>query len=121
MDFEKRGAELAERIAAAQRRRRRGKVYPPELRRDIESYLRDRLGDGGSPYSVARELGISQTTLTRWKLQGRRDPGLPHLRPVSVLPAPPTFAGALSVHGPHGLRVEGLDLDAVAELIRRLG
>jgi len=33
MDFEKRGAELVQRIAAAQRRRRRGKVYPPELRR----------------------------------------------------------------------------------------
>jgi len=121
MDFEKRKLELAERIAAAQRRRRRGKVYPPELRRDVESYLRDRLGAGGSPYAVARELGVSQTTLTRWRLEARRDPGLPHLRPVSVLPTPPTFSGAISVQGPRGLRIEGLDLGAVAELIRRLG
>ncbi len=121
MEFEKRGAELAERIAAAQRVRRRGNVYPAELRRDIESYLRDRLEDGGSPHAVARELRISQTTLKRWTLQARRDPGVPHLRPVSVLPAPPSFAGPISVGGPCGLRIEGLDLDAVAELIRRLG
>lgn len=121
MDFEKRRTELAARIVAAQRERRRGKVYPPELRRDIESYLRDRLGAGGSPHGVAREIGVSQTSLQRWRLQARRDPGLPHLRPVSVLPAPPTLTGAISVSGPRGLRIEGLDLDAVAELIRRLG
>jgi hypothetical protein len=120
MDFEKRSAELARRIAAAQRRGRRGKVYAPELRRDIESYLQDRMDAGGSPYGVAPELGISLTTLVRWRSQARRDAGLSHLRPVSVLPMPPTLGGAMSVHGPRGLRIEGLDFDGVVELFRRL-
>ena len=120
MDFEKRRAELARRIAAAQRRGRRGRVYPTELRRDIESYLHDRRDEGGSPYDVAPELGISLTTLVRWRSQARREPGLPHLRPVSVLPMPPTLGGAMSVHGPRGLRIEGLDFDGVVELFRRL-
>jgi hypothetical protein len=53
MDFERRGAELAERIAAAQRERRRGKVYPPDLRRDIEAYLRDHDEVGRLPFEVA--------------------------------------------------------------------
>jgi hypothetical protein len=120
MDFEKRRTELAERIVAAQKQRRRGKVYPAELRRDIESYVRDRRATGRSLHGTAQDLGLSQTTLVRWKLQARRDPGLPQMRPVSVLPMPPTFTGAISVSGPRGLRIEGLDLDAVAELIRRL-
>jgi hypothetical protein len=121
MDFEKRRAELAERIVAAQRQRRRGKVYPAELRRDIESFVRDRrAATGRSLHGTAPDLGLSQTTLVRWKLQARRDPGLPHMRPVSVLPMPPTFTGAISVSGPRGLRIEGLDFDAVVELFRRL-
>jgi transposase-like protein len=121
MDFERRRADLARRIAAAQQRRRRGKVYPPELRRDIDAFVRDAASAGRSLYAMAQDLGVSQTTLVRWKCQARRDPGLPHLRPVSVLPMPPTFTGAVSVLGPRGLRIEGLDLDGVAELIRRLG
>ena len=121
MDLEKRGTDLFERIAAARRQRRRGKVYPAELRRDIDSFVRDRLAAGGSLYATAKELGLSQTSVSRWRRQGRLDPGVPHLRPVSVLPMPPTLAGAMSVHGPRGLRIEGLDLDGVVELIRRLG
>jgi hypothetical protein len=121
LDFEKRRTELAERIVAAQKQRRRGKVYPAELRRDIESYVRDRAATGRSLHATSQDLGLSQTTLVRWKLQARRDPGVPHLRPVSVLPMPPTFSGAMSVHGPRGLRIEGLNFDAVVELFRRLG
>ena len=121
MDIEKRRADLAQRIAAAQRRGRRGKVYPVELRRDIDAFVRDRMSAGRSAYATAQDLGVSQTTLTRWMRQARRDPGLPHLRPVSVLPVPPTFTGALSVHGPRGLRIEGMGFEAVVELIRRLG
>lgn len=121
MDFEKRRADLARRIAAARQQRRRGKVYSPELRREIDAFVRDRALAGRSLYATARELGLTQSTLARWQRQGRRDPGLPHLRPVSVLAVPPTFGGALSVLGPRGLRIEGLDFDAVAELIRRLG
>jgi hypothetical protein len=74
MDFEKRGAELAERIAAARARRHRGKVYAPELRRDIEACLEDRIRAGGSPYGVAHEIGVSPTSLQRWRMQA---PSLP--------------------------------------------
>ena len=84
MDIEKRRADLAERIAAAQRRRRRGKVYPAELRRDIGAFVRDRTSAGRSVYATSQDLGVSQNTLARWMRQARRDPGLPHLRPVSV-------------------------------------
>jgi hypothetical protein len=43
---------------------------------------------------------------------------------VATVAAPMTTAATampIAVHGPRGLRIEGLDLAAVAELVRRVG
>lgn len=65
MEIEKRRADLARRIAAARQQRRRGKVYPPEPRRDIDAFVRDRTSAGRSLYATARDLGLTQSTLAR--------------------------------------------------------
>ena len=119
MDFKRRAQELRSRIASARRVRRRGRIYAPELRRDIEAYVGDRLAAGGSTYAAARELGLGQTSVSRWLRQARRDPGLPHLRPVTVLPSTPAPA-VFSIAGPRGIRIDGVDVDSLVELIRRL-
>jgi hypothetical protein len=52
-------------------------------------------------------------TIRRWMTPVRNK----RFRPIEVVEA----RRDLVVHGPHGLRIEGLDLDGVAELVRRLG
>jgi hypothetical protein len=44
------------------------------------------------------------------------------LRPVTPTPAvAPERVASVVVHGPHALRIEGLDLRQIAELLARLG
>lgn len=64
---------------------------------------------------IGDELGISWKTLARW-LSGRKPAS--RLRRVQVIA--PTRAEVV-VHGPHGLRIEGLDIGGIAQLVRRLG
>jgi hypothetical protein len=58
--------------------------YPDRFRRAAVTLARLRLGRGGSVARLARELGVSEPTLTKWL----RPPALPVLRPVAVTPAP---------------------------------
>jgi hypothetical protein len=52
-------------------------------------------------------------TIRRWMPPIRNK----RFRPIEVVET----RRDLVVHGPHGLRIEGLDLDGVADLVRRLG
>ena len=60
---------------------------------------------------LAAELGLPLDMLYRWC---RNAPGF---RPVQVLA---DSASTLTVHGPCGLRIEGLNLGSLADLLRRL-
>jgi hypothetical protein len=69
---------------------------------------------------LARELGVSAPTLTKWL----RPPVLPVLRPVAVAaaPTPERSAGARPILvTPHGVRVEGPDRDGLIVVLRALG
>jgi len=97
--------------------RGRGRPYPKGLLEKILSYTVARRRQGAALLTVGAELGISWKKLGRWL--GARKTG-PRFERVQVAAAP-AVTKALVVHGPRGLRIEGLDVDGVAELVRRLG
>jgi hypothetical protein len=68
---------------------------------------------------LARALGVSEPTLTKWL----RPPARPRLRPVTVaLPTPEQAAGAAGVLiTPNGVRVHGLERDTLVAVLRALG
>jgi len=73
---------------------------------------------------AARELGMSSWTLSRWgskERRARQEQGRATLIPVEVKPASPAAReGTLVVHGPGGIRVEGLSVEDAVRLLRGL-
>ena len=113
-------AELARRVGAGTRGR-----FTDALRVEVLAVLLARKAEGASQDAVAEELGISGWTLSRWKQQAARTGTGAAFRPVRVVaaarpPGSPGSPGALTVHGPAGLRVEGLTVEWVAALVRAL-
>lgn len=115
MDHEKQSAEfrkmVATRAGLAPRLR-----YTPQMRAQAVSYAQRRLAAGVGLALIARELGVGAPTLKTW-LGAEEVPAT--FRTVQVENAPLTRP-ALVLHGPAGLRIEGLDIAALAELLRRL-
>ncbi len=101
--------------------RGRGRAYPKGLLEKLLSYTVARRRQGASIVEVAAEVGINFRTLARW-LGARKTERFGRVEVVAARFAPATAAAApIVVHGPRGLRIEGLDLAAVAELVRRVG
>ncbi len=92
---------------------RPGRRFPPELRDRLQAAVRG-MSASWSDREIASSLGLSLETVRRW----RRDaPDSVALVQVEVESAP----CGLRVVSPRGFAVEGLDLDAAAELMARLG
>lgn len=114
-------AAKAGEIKAAVRRlgtRGAGRRYPEAVKREVLAYLGERRKEGRGYATVAAELGIPRRSLKLWSSTPRPSAS-PRFVAVTVDAAPSSATGIV-VHGPAGLRVEGLDLAALAELIRRL-
>src|SRR5512141_244564 len=114
MDFEKRAVAFRKAVAG------RGAVgprlrYTPEFRAEAVAYAEERLASGAVLTAVTRELGLGGNTLRTWLAAERQSP-----RFCKVEIAAEEAAAALVVYGPGGLRVEGLSIAALAELIRSL-
>lgn len=93
-----------------------GKGLPRALRLEVAQYTAARRVDGTPVAEVARELGINAQTLRRWMASATED-----AFEVVHLVAPTTPATAtFTLTGPAGVRVEGLDLDALVVLLRKL-
>jgi transposase-like protein len=102
------------------RRKPTGTRYSAAFRDEVVTLARGRIAEGVAVARIARDLGLPPKTLTLWlhrtpvpKLRSvrvERDPRpapvVPEIRPVVVIPG--------------GLRIEGLDLDSVARLVRSL-
>lgn len=103
--------------------RGRGRRYPATLRAAALAQLRARQAEGAKLAAVARELGLRTATLTKWAKASASPTGSKAaFRPVRLVARP---AGAdperrFTVLGPAGLRIEGLDLASLAELLRSL-
>jgi transposase len=119
-------AELARRAGAGTRGR-----FTQALREEALAVLRERAAQGATQEAVAKELGMSAWTLSRWSQRARvgsgaggaSPPAAAAFRPVRVVrreEGRPSSPGALTVHGPAGLRVEGLTVEWVAALVRAL-
>jgi hypothetical protein len=95
-----------------------GRPYPAMARAAALEWAERRQREGADLQSIASELGVSPTTLRKWRE--------PQSRPsdafcsVQLVPA----AGSSSpvvVHARSGIRIEGLSLAELAEFVRRLG
>lgn len=96
----------------------RGKRYPRPLLEKMLSYTVARRRQGATLLAVGGELGMNWKTLARWvgERKAARFERVQVAAPAAVAATP-----SLIVHGPRGLRIEGLDVGGVAELVRRLG
>jgi transposase-like protein len=98
--------------------------FDDTFREQVVAYVRARQEEGGTQEEAARELGLSAWTMSRWsrqrkpKQQSAASGGDFH--PVAVKREAQASEGALVVHGPGGMRVEGLTLKQVALLLREL-
>ncbi|MCY1079589.1 MULTISPECIES: transposase [Archangium] len=98
--------------------------YTREQRQEAVAYVRERQQQGAGIEESAKELGMSSWTLSRWGSAARRaqqEPERAALVPVEVKPARGVAqAGALVVHGPGGVRVEGVSVEDAVALLRGL-
>ena len=107
------------RVLAVAGRQGRGRRFPRELRQRAVEYCRQRRSGGGVTWQMLQtELGVSSKSLMLWtRHEGRTAFHAMEIQRVEV-----QRSGTQCVmHGPCGVRVEGLTLAEVAELIRRLG
>jgi hypothetical protein len=104
----------------------RGRRYPKRLQKLVVEHYRLRSSQGLSDGHIAAELGIPAKTIQRWHQQTPAPTPAPQrapeFEPVHIVePTAMTAARSpLVVRGPAGICIEGLDLDALAELVRRL-
>jgi hypothetical protein len=95
-------------------RRGRGRSYPEALLDQIVAYVASRRREGATLVTIGEEIGVSWKSLSRWV--AKRRPAR-HFRRVQVV-AP--VQHKMIVRAAHGLCIEGLDMDGLAELIRKL-
>lgn len=109
-------------LRATLRRQRRGPGrrtrYPISLRQDVARHARERLASGERLSRIAESLDLALASLQRWV--GSERPG--QLRPVRLgeasQPRPAVRTGVLVT--PSGFRIEGLDTEQLAALLRSL-
>ena len=117
MKNEERAERLRGALATAERAGA-GRPYPETLRAAAIDYRREREREGAALSEVAGELGVSAISLERWSR--RRRERETSFRAIELVGEPVRRASAVVVHGPRGLRIEGLTVSEIAELIERL-
>jgi transposase-like protein len=106
------GLKLRLRRARSGGRRR----YPFDLRKAVVEYASRARQQGKSGAKVAAELGMSFHTLQYWQAAAR---GQGQLLPVKIVASTAAVQEVIIECGQ--VRVRGLDIAAVAELLKRLG
>ena len=106
--------QLREAIQASGRGRMRR--YSPRLKSEIMDHVAQERDRRVAMTSIAEQLGVSLDTLYTWQREARREsaPGF-----VKLEIAPP-IAEPIAVHGPAGVRVSGLSISQLAELLLAL-
>ena len=82
-------------------------------------YANERIANGASPAAVSEELGLNGWTLQRW-LQRERQRGDGERFVELKVKAAAAPSNRLTVCGPCGVRIEGIQLAEVAQLLQRL-
>jgi transposase-like protein len=107
---------LKELRAVIERERTAGGQLRRPARTAVVEMIERAQAQGTSYREIASALGVKLQTLMSWRSQEQARPQSTTLVPVRVS-AP---ARIVVVHGPCGLRVEGLSLDELAALWSRL-
>lgn len=114
--------EIAELRAYVEERRAQGAPvrtrYTPEFRQRVLKVVREQQAEGSSLGRVGRLLNLKETTLQRWLEAESMEAGL---RRVILEPEPVGSIGPnrlVVFAGP--LRIEGLDVAGLAQLVRGL-
>ncbi len=113
-----------------------GRAAVVELKREVQR-------GGATARELAEVLGVHESTLCRWEREARARGGQkrrgreassgevssfravtlrgPDIRSAPRAPAPMPVVGGLRVaHAPSGLVIDGLDVESLAELLRRM-
>jgi transposase-like protein len=94
-----------------------GRSYPEAARTAALDWAERQRRKGIRLVPIASELGISATTLRKWQQQKRATSS--SYCPVQIV-EPSSSQRGLVVHALGGLRIEGLSIPELAELVRRL-
>ena len=101
----------------------KGSAFPLEFRKEVMAFARERRAEGLKLQVIASEIGLSYWTLWEWfrvERRARTDPRA-SIVPVHIVEARPAPGpGALTIHGPCGIRIEGADVETVVAIVRRL-
>ena len=95
--------------------------FPAHVRAAVVEAARQGLRERLSVAAMASRLRLAPPTLQRWLSSASHDPAeaQPAFLPLQPLKAPPR-ASTLTWTSPSGHRVDGLTLDDVADLLRRV-
>jgi transposase-like protein len=95
---------------------RGGRHYSPELKARVIAYAERRYTEGVSAKQVSDELGVNVHTLGFWR--ERKKNAKPMLRPVRVIDETSDARIVLLVR--NGIRVEGLSVEQLVEVLRQV-
>ena len=108
------------REVAALGRRSRGERLPVDLRARLIRHARERRGRGDSLNEIARSVGVSMQSISRWTMQAEVTVRGRGLVPVVVRESAAAVSGLMTLHAPGGYRIENLSVGAAVELLRGL-
>jgi hypothetical protein len=98
-----------------------GKRFPAAIRREVLAYLTAQRERGIGLPPTARELGLREKAIENWLAQARALAAPAQFQGVTLVDRGPEPAPRrLVLHAARGLRVDGLDVPSLAELLRRL-
>lgn len=90
--------------------------YSPELKARVIAYAERRYTEGASAKHVSDELGVNVHTLGFWR--ERKKNAKPVLRPVRVIDE--TIDARIVLLVRNGIRVEGLSVEQLVEVLRHV-
>ena len=102
--------KAAERAKAASGRIR----YSEEMRSFAVRYAKGRIGRGSTVSASAKELGVAEATLNKWLK--RNDA----FRQIQIRPDK-SDTRTVTLITPNGYRLEGLDIESAASILRAIG
>lgn len=115
---------IRKQLEAARQRSAGRTQYPSELKAEVVVAAAALQDAGSSRQAASRELGLNPVTLSEWQRKAASEDDGPDasMLPVAVITEREVLHNAQHpvVHGPLGVRVEGLDVEGVADLLRRL-
>ncbi len=102
--------------------RRGSSGYPEGMKQFAVAFATESISGGGTVSGAAKELGVSEVTLSKWMESGDLgDRGGGFREVVVEAPMVALGRGTIALVSPSGFRVEGLDLQSAATLLKTLG